>query len=55
LRYVDDFMILSDDKRWLHRLVPRIEAKLLELGLQLACTYREGKTDLDHVRARFNR
>jgi len=94
LRYVDDFMILSDEKRWLHGLIPRIEAKLAELGLelhprkrtvfpvsegcdfmgyriwpdrrrlrpengyryqrtlkQLARTYRDGKMDLDHVRA----
>jgi len=35
IRYVDDFVVLSDDKPWLHSLIPRIEARLGSLGLEL--------------------
>ena len=35
IRYVDDFLILDDDKRRLHDLIPRIEGKLAEIGLDL--------------------
>lgn len=35
VRYVDDFVILDDDKRRLHGLIPEIEGKLGELGLRL--------------------
>jgi len=28
IRYVDDFLVLSNDKKWLHSLIPRIEEKL---------------------------
>jgi len=35
LRYVDDFVVLDDDKRPLHALIPCIEAKLAEQRLTL--------------------
>jgi retron-type reverse transcriptase len=35
IRYVDDFVVLSDDKRRLQSLIPCIEGRLKELGLQL--------------------
>ena len=35
IRYVDDFVILDDDKRRLHRLVGLIEERLATLGLTL--------------------
>jgi retron-type reverse transcriptase len=35
IRYVDDFIILHDDKKWLHSLIPPIEEKLAELELKL--------------------
>ena len=34
-RYVDDFVVLDDDKSGLHRLIPRIEERLGALGLRL--------------------
>jgi retron-type reverse transcriptase len=35
IRYVDDFVVLHGDKKWLGALVPRIEDKLTGLGLEL--------------------
>lgn len=35
IRYVDDFVVLSDSKRFLHDLIPGIEARLSRLGLRL--------------------
>jgi len=35
IRYVDDFVVLSDDTRWLHSLIPRIEKQLAGVGLTL--------------------
>jgi len=34
IRYVDDILILSDNKRWLHSLVPEIKERLASLCLQ---------------------
>lgn len=35
IRYVDDFLILSNEKRWLHNLLPQIKQKLSGMGLEL--------------------
>lgn len=41
LRYVDDFIILGDDRSWLHGLIPRLETKLAEFDLLLHARKRQ--------------